>query len=148
MATAGYCQKLSTIGQALTCVDGEEGPTCQEAGAAAQTWDDRHPGSKDQGKVAPPASASASTQEGETWEERHSGKGGSPHTNASPGPSQSWEERHSGKGGSPHTNASPGPSQTWEERHSGKGTWEERHSGQKKSWAERDAERKAARAAP
>ena len=106
MATAGYCQKLSTIGQALTCVDGEGGPTCQEAGAAAQTWDDRHPGSKDQGKVAPPASASASTQEGETWEERHSGKGGS--------------------------------SQTWEER----------HSGQKKSWAERDAERKAARAAP
>ena len=129
MAIAGYCQKLSTIGQALTCVDGEGGPTCQEAGAAAQTWDDRHPGSKDQGKVAPPASASASTQEGETWEERHSGKGGSPHTNASPGPSQSWEERHSGKGGSSQT-------------------WEERHSGQKKSWAERDAERKAARAAP
>ena len=132
MATAGYCQKLSTIGQALTCVDGEEGPTCQEAGAAAQTWDDRHPGSKDQGKVAPPASASASTQEGETWEARHmkgSGKGGSPHTNASPGPSQTWEERHSGKGGSSQT-------------------WEERHSGQKESWAERDAERKAARAAP
>ena len=50
---SSYCARSAT-GQALACVDGK---TCQEAGAAALTWDDLHPGSKDVGKVAAPPAA-------------------------------------------------------------------------------------------